>query len=127
MPKTLISLIAMTILGLSSSWAQDPVEVSPEYYKALFENDTVRVLEMRLPPGSEDQMHEHPTETVYFVSGGNFKITLPQGEVLQKEVIAGEVMFHEAWTHRVKNIGTSEVQAIIVELKGPTGTRGKLQ
>jgi mannose-6-phosphate isomerase-like protein (cupin superfamily) len=115
------------MLCLSVSWAQDPVDVSPQYYKALFENDMVRVLEMRLPPGSEDAMHEHPTETVYFVSGGNLKITLPQGDELQKEVIAGEVMFHDAWTHRVKNIGTSEVQAIIVELKESTGTSGRLQ
>ena len=46
----------------------DPVQVAPNNYKVLEENDHVRVLEMNLPAGQKDEMHSHPSETVYSVS-----------------------------------------------------------
>ena len=41
----------------------DPVEVSPDNYKVVLENDHVRVLEMNLKVGEKDEMHSHPSET----------------------------------------------------------------
>jgi len=29
----------------------------------------------------------------------------------------GHVMWHEPWTHRVQNVGTSDIRAVIVESK----------
>ena len=70
-----------------------------------------------MPAGEKDEMHSHPSETVYFISGGKAKIHLPGGEVVEAEIPDGHVMWHEGWTHTVENIGASDIKAIIVEAK----------
>jgi len=95
----------------------DPIVVSPDHYKPLMENEHVRVLEMSLKPGEKDEMHSHPSETVYFVKGGKAKIHLPDGEAADAEIPDGGVMWHEEWTHQVENTGSSDILAIIVESK----------
>jgi len=93
----------------------DPVEASPRNYKLLLENEHVRVLEMSLKAGESDDVHSHPSETVYFVKGGKVNIHLPDGAIAEAELPDGHVMWHEAWTHRVQNVGASDIYAIIVE------------
>ena len=95
----------------------DPVEVSPNNYRTLLENDRVRVLQMDLKAGETDQTHSHPSETVYFVKGSKVKIHLPDGGAAELEIPDGHVMWHEEWTHKVENIGTADILAIIVEDK----------
>jgi mannose-6-phosphate isomerase-like protein (cupin superfamily) len=95
----------------------DPVAVSPGNYKTVLENDEVRVLEMILRAGERDQVHSHPSETVYFVSGGKAKIHLPDGNSAEVDLPNGHVMWHEEWPHQVENIGSSDIRAIIVESK----------
>lgn len=93
----------------------DPVQVSPNNYKVLLENDQVRVLEMNLRAGEKDETHSHPAETVYFLTGGQAKIHLPNGEAVEADIPDGHVMWNEAWTHQVENVGSSDIRAIIVE------------
>lgn len=95
----------------------DPVEVSPNSYKVLLENDQVRVLQMDLKAGETDETHSHPSETVYFVKGGKANIYLSDGGVAEADIPDGHVMWNEAWTHRVENVGSSDILAIIVEDK----------
>jgi quercetin dioxygenase-like cupin family protein len=96
-------------------------EASPDVYKVLLANEHVKMLEMRLEPGQIDNWHMHPSESVYFVKGGNLKIHLPDGSSVSKEVQDGGVMWHEEWTHRVENTGSTTVVAIIVEDIGRKG------
>ena len=95
----------------------DPVEVSPANYKVLLENDQVRVLQMNLRAGEMDEVHSHPSETVYFIKGSKVKIHLSDGGVAEADIPDGHVMWNEAWTHQVENVGTSDILAIIVESK----------
>jgi quercetin dioxygenase-like cupin family protein len=95
----------------------DPVGVSPGNYRSLFENEHVRVVEMGLGAGEIDEWHSHPFETVYFVRGGKLRVHLREGEPAELEVPDGGVIWHEPWTHRVENAGSSDVLAIIVEDK----------
>ena len=95
----------------------DPVEVSGANYKVLLENDAVKVLEMNLKAGTSDVMHSHHNETVYFITGGKVKVHMPDGGSAELEPPDGFVMWHEAWTHRVENVGTTDIHAIIVEPK----------
>lgn len=95
----------------------DPTAVSPMHYKTLFENDMVRVLGMDLPAGQSDEMHSHPSETVYFLSGGQARVHMPDGEAADVEFPDGHVMWHEPWTHRVENVGDTDIHAVIVESK----------
>jgi hypothetical protein len=96
----------------------DPTKTSPQNYSLLFENDSVRVLEMSLRAGEKDHEHSHQNETVYFISGGKVRIYLPGGESVEAELPDGHVMWHEAWTHTVENVGDSDIRAIIVEDRG---------
>ena len=93
----------------------DPCDVSPNYYKTLFDNETLRVVEMTLPAGHKDPQHSHPSETVYFISGGNVKIHLPGGDAMEADIPDGHVLWHEEWTHTVENIGDTDIHAIIFE------------
>lgn len=95
----------------------DPVKSSPNNYKVLMENDHVRVLEMNLKAGETDNTHSHPDETVYFLTGSKVKIHLPDGGAMEADIPDGHVMWHEAWTHTVENVGSSDIIAIIVENK----------
>ncbi|MCH8817588.1 MAG: hypothetical protein IIC92_07660 [Chloroflexi bacterium] len=96
----------------------DPVEVSPDVYTVLFENDAVRVLDMTLPAGQSDVEHSHTAETVIFLKGGKAHIALPDGDAMDAELPDCHIMWHEAWTHTVTNTGDTEIKAIIVESKG---------
>ncbi len=95
----------------------DPIASSPANYKLLFEDEKHRVLEMSVKAGEKDNEHSHPTEVVYFISGGSAKITLSDGQVMEAEVPDGHVMASEAWTHTVENTGTTDIRAIIFEVK----------
>ena len=95
----------------------DPVQISPAHYRLLLENDAVRVLEMRLGVGQRDETHSHPAETVYFVRGGQARTHLEDGSAANVDLPDGHVMWHEPWTHRVENAGTTDIRAIIVESK----------
>ena len=35
------------------AFGQDPVKITPQFYKVLLENDQVRVLEYRIKPGEK--------------------------------------------------------------------------
>ena len=95
----------------------DPVEALPANYKLLVENDRGRLLEMTVKAGEKDEVHSHPSEMVYFISGGKARVHLPDGESMEAEFPDGGVMDHEEWTHQVENIGDTDIHAIIFELK----------
>jgi mannose-6-phosphate isomerase-like protein (cupin superfamily) len=95
----------------------DPVESSPNNYKVLQEDDNVRMLEMIVAPGESDNLHSHPSEAVYFITGGKARVTV-DGEEMEMELPDGASMLHGAWTHQVTNVGDTVIRAIIVETKG---------
>jgi len=92
----------------------DPVVVSPNQYKLLLSGQGARIVEMRVPPGVTDVEHSHPHEYVYFIKGGNVRVHVGD-EKVELEIPDGHAMEHEPWTHRVENIGTTEIHAIIFE------------
>ena len=94
----------------------DPVKVASENYKLLLENEHGRVLEMKLDPGKIDNEHSHNAETVYFISGGTARVHVGE-EVVEMEIPDGHTMWHDAWTHRVENVGDTPIHAIIFEPK----------
>lgn len=118
-------LSVLTAAGISLTMGLPQTSATPEYpvahiaspdvYSEILTNRKVRVLNMTLQPGESDEWHHHPAETVCFIKGGTLKIRLPDGGAVTKEVAVGEVMYHEAWVHRVENIGNTVVQAVIVE------------
>ena len=95
----------------------DPVQLSPQYYTVRLENDRVRVLEYRLPPGRKEAMHTHPPRVVYELTDSTVRMSGPDARPGDSTGKAGEVFWGDETTHALENIGTTEVHAIAVELK----------
>ena len=99
-------------------FAQNPVKLSPQYYKVLIDNDEVRVLEYRLKPG-EESMHSHPRGFVYAFSDAQLKISFPDGRTEETVMKSGGAHWREPVTHAAEKVGNSEAHAIALELKKP--------
>jgi quercetin dioxygenase-like cupin family protein len=118
--KTIILTSFLAVL-CTTAYAQDPVKVSPQYYKVLLENDQVRVLEYRLKAGEKEPMHSHPAGVVYVLSGAKLKFSYPDGRTEERAAAIGETFWREPITHAVENVGDTEAHAIAIDLK----TRGR--
>ncbi len=81
------------------------------------ENERVRVVELRLPPGGEAPMHSHQSLVIYVLAGGKDRWTAPDGSVKENEYRAGEVQYFEPLSHAVENLGPTEIHLLLVELK----------
>jgi len=97
--------------------ADDPVKVASNNYKVLFENERVRLLEVREGPGEATPLHGHPAYLVYGLSTGQVRLSSPTGESAEVEVSAGDVMWREPEEHSTENIGSTELRALFFELK----------
>jgi quercetin dioxygenase-like cupin family protein len=117
--KTVKILLPFAMMFLViSAYAQDPLTVAPNIYKkVLFENESVRVLEVEMKPGEGSAVHSHPKHLAYVVQGGQITFDGPDGKPQVAELKAGEVMWMDAITHSGKNTGKTVIKGIITELK----------
>jgi beta-alanine degradation protein BauB len=115
----LLTTFAVGITSPAMSAAQDPVKVSPQYYKVLLENEQVRVLEYRLKPGEKESAHSHPAGVVYVFNDSTVRSTLQDGKSTESSGKAGDVYWRNPVTHTLENTGTTVAHALAVELKQP--------
>ncbi|MET0342398.1 MAG: cupin [Polyangiales bacterium] len=92
--------------------------------RLLFENERVRVWEMRLAPGASCELHRHDSDYL-FVNVAKARVTLfpDEGEPETSDVTPGSVTYTEVGTgivHRLQNTGDTEHYEVLVELKGPS-------
>ena len=97
--------------------AGDAVEAAPHFYRAVLENDQVRVLEFRGKPGDKTVMHSHPAMVYIGVTEGNFRFSSPDGETMELNLAPGEPLFLDPVDHSTEVIGSAEVHGFLVELK----------
>jgi hypothetical protein len=104
--------------ALSQNDDQDVLKVIPENYKLLFENAFVRVIEARVPPGTEEKPHRHMRGvsicmTEYTVESR----ILPDGQWVRSDRKHGTVYWSESSLHILRNVGKTTSHTIRVELK----------
>ena len=98
----------------------DALVAAPEHHTLMLENDGVRVLDTRIPPGETTAVHTHRWPAVlYIVSGGDFVRRDADGNVLATGTLTPGVA---VWIapfppHTFENAGVAEVRTINVELK----------
>jgi len=90
-----------------------------------FENDRVRVLELRLKPGEREGMHTHPQYVLYALTDYRVKNTSADGTVRVFDRKRGDVFWGEPVTHSGENVGDTDVEAVIVELKPGGAPQGE--
>jgi quercetin dioxygenase-like cupin family protein len=96
----------------------DPTEVAGDVYHLVLENDRVRVFDVRFRPGQTAVMHRHPDHVVYALSGGTNRLLVPDGKTMDVEFKPGMALFIAAGPHETTNIGRTDVNLLVFELKG---------
>lgn len=101
----------------STQETQDVLQVAGNVYKLLMENDRVRMFKATFKPGDKAVMHHHPDHTVYVVRGGKLNLANPAGNQDSLELEPGKAIFLDAQSHEATNVGDTEIELIVVELK----------
>lgn len=101
----------------SVAFAQDPIEVAPEHYVVLFENERVRVLETRYGPGESSDFHNHPDNLVIAMSDGLAIPVNSDGSTSEYRFEFGDVFWRDAVQHTGVNSSDEELYLITIEFK----------
>lgn len=101
----------------SSNDPLDPVRVAPDTHKVAFENAFVRVLEVRVPPGSVEPRHRHPHGLSVYISDWAAKVTVDGKEPQVNQRTSGTFAWSDAVIHTVQNVGKAEGHVLRIELK----------
>ncbi len=118
MRKTVFLLILLGLASLSLA-AQDAVQVDPQRYSVVFENDQVRVLRITYGPGEKSVMHHHPDAVAVFLTDQKVIFHLPDGKADVVEAKAGNAIWTEAGSHLPENLSDHKLELILVEMKKP--------
>ncbi len=114
--------------GPAQAWpwpsSLDALISAPRYHTLLYENDAVRVLDVRIPPRHLVPLHTHCWPSVtYLVRWANFIRRDNHGNILvdtrrHDPPPPGTTTWAEPYPpHTVENVDTVELHAIVVELK----------
>ena len=109
----LVGILSMA----GAAWAQDPLEVGPDVYSKLFENERVRVMKVHFDPGDAIALHAHPDHFAYLLSDSQLTLSYPDGSTKDLVGTAGEVIWINAESHAAKNVGATPVDVLVVEFK----------
>jgi len=116
MRSSLKLAVLLSALPLAAA-AQDPVKVDPAHYKVLLDNPSVRVLKIDMPVGAKSVMHAHPDAMLVVLSSGKARFTMPDGKTQDQELAKDTAAYTPAFSHLPANVGTTPVDAILVEFK----------
>ena len=117
--KAILVEVNRPMQATSQDAAMDATKVAPVLYK--LKNDTlgIRILEINYKPGQSSAMHSHPDNALYVTEGGKAEFTGKDGKKNVMEFNKGMAAVGPAETHSVKNIGTTTMKAILVEVNRP--------
>lgn len=116
-----VCVFALVMTWSAAALAQDPVKVDPQHYKVVVDNASVRVLRISYAPGAKSVMHEHPDSIVIPLVASKVQFTLPDGKTQDMELANESASYTPAGTHNPHNVGTSKIDALLVEFKKPAG------
>jgi quercetin dioxygenase-like cupin family protein len=95
----------------------DALHAAPNVTKLIMETDRVRVFDVWFKPGEKAAMHKHPDHVMYIFNDGKLKLTTLQGEIQEVDLKTGQVIWMDATSHTVENLGKTGVHFLVVELK----------
>lgn len=103
--------------GAVNEAAPDPTTSDGDKYTVVTENARVRVLRYHDTPGAKTHSHHHPDSVLHALSAFKRRLTFPDGRSVEREFKAGDVMWVPAQTHVGENIGTSDTEVLLIEVK----------
>ncbi len=116
--KSSVVVLALAVAAFSGALlGQDALSVGDENMRLRLENDRVRVLERTLRPGEREKEHSHPSYLIIVVKGGKIRDHGADRKVAEVDIKAGDVLYREPKTHWSENVGETDIDVIVVELK----------
>ena len=109
--------MAPTTSAVGATDVADATTTDPDKYHIVLENERVRVLRYHDVPGTRTHQHRHPASVLYALSSFHRRLHFPDGTSRDREFNAGDVMWIPAQTHVGENIGTTNTEVLLVELK----------
>ena len=97
--------------------ANDPITTDGDKYRVILENERVRVLRYHDEPGGRTNSHHHPDFVLYALGPFKRRLTVNGGATKERSFETGDVIYMPAQTHIGENIGTTDTDVLIVELK----------
>jgi len=111
-------IFGLFLIQSAALYAQDSVKVASEVHKkVLVDNDKIKMMELEFAPGDLEPWHHLPNYITYILSEGQLEITVKGKQPEVDNVKPGGYMYSPAETHMVKNVGTTPVKLLIIELK----------
>jgi mannose-6-phosphate isomerase-like protein (cupin superfamily) len=114
--KSIISIFTLLVISSSCN-----AKVTQGMKEVVLENDTVEVVRLTYPIGTESGMHQHqhPNRVVYVVKGGKLALVSADNQTKVINILEGQALFLPASKHNVKNVGKTEIVLIETEIKAP--------
>ncbi len=97
--------------------AADPADTDPDKYHVILDNEFVRVLRYHDTPGARTQLHHHPDFVLYSLSSFRRRLTFGDGTTKEREFEPGDVIWMKAQEHIGENIGSTDTEVVVIELK----------
>jgi hypothetical protein len=103
----------------------DALTAAPDYHRLLLENESVRVLDVRIPAGMAVPVHTHRWPSVtYLLSASDFVRRDTEGRVLldTRATQPQSLPLSALWSpplhpHSVENVGKTEIRVVSIEIK----------
>lgn len=97
--------------------------------RVLFENDRVRIWELRMPPGADGPVHRHELDHILVQIDGDRMAVVPESdtqgpyrEYLEADVVPGQIFYvTRGGVETARNVGRRAYHEILIELKDPPG------
>ena len=124
----------ISLTGVTTAWPWpddlDAMIAAPGFHTVLYEDDRVRVLDGRVPPGETVPVHTHRWGGVlYIIATSDFVRRDPDGNVLADTRVSkstptvGAAVWGAPLTpHSLENVGSEEFRTLTVEMKDASST-----
>lgn len=96
---------------------QDAASADEAHALMVFENDHVRVIEVKIPAGEAQPLHHGLNRLIYSLSDYAIKYTSDRTAEKEVSFAAGDAHWHGADEHAVANIGETDAHFLIFVLK----------
>ncbi len=96
---------------------EDIVRAAPDKVKMVYENEFAQLMHVRLEAGESLPMHEGQERAIYAL--GEYQLEWTDGETTkQSNWKKGQMHWHEAGKHAVKNVGSRPAEYLVVQRTG---------